>query len=159
MATYTATTAGSTYPVAGHGLAGNKKVKTGTITLSANLAPNDTVQLVRVPAGAVIVGGKLFGQKLESTTSGATLDIDIGWEANGTDAADSDGLGNLGVLSAAAVAGYKPEAGYLYQFGGVLLTTGPQALAAETVIQLTCVASAASFSTGTINLAVEYYVP
>jgi hypothetical protein len=83
----------------------------------------------------------------------------VGWAANGVDVADPDGFGNLGVQGTDTVAGIKPEAGYNYQFGGVLITDGPKTFAAETVIQVTTVATAATFAAGTLSVVVYYLNP
>ena len=57
------------------------------------------------------------------------------------------------------VAGIKPEAGYNFAFGGVLITDGPKPFAAETVITVTVVAAAATFAAGTLSVVVNYVVP
>lgn len=161
MTTWTATVAGSTKPVNGMGLAGTKKTKTGSVTFtSAGPAAADTIEFVRVPKGAIVTGGRFYGGTLEVSTSGAALDIDIGWADNGTDTSDTDGFGNFGVLSTAAVTGYKPEtAVFHYPLGGVLFTAGPKTFAAETVIKGTVVASSSNLASGTLFLEVDYVVP
>ena len=110
MTTYTATNAAVGVAVPGHGFAKSAKRVTSTYSpAGASWVATDIVQMVRVPKGAIITGGRFFGTKMETTSSGAVLDIDVGWEANGTDVADPDGLGNFGVLITTAVAGVKPE--------------------------------------------------
>ena len=161
MTTFTATRASSSVPVAGHGFAGTRKTAYGQISVTTNPLAADVYELCRVPKGAIVIGGSFYGGAIEgATTAARTLDMDIGWAANGTDAGDSDGLGNLGSISPYAVTGYKPEAtGFRYPLGGVLFTTGPQAFAAETVIQATCVASATTFTSGIIGVVVDYLMP
>jgi hypothetical protein len=158
MAIRTADNASATRAVAGHGFAGNSKQATGVYSVTTTLLSTDTIRLCRVPKGAVVTGGYLFGSTMD-TVSSPGLDIDIGWEANGTDVADTDGFGNFGTLSGAAIAGAKPETGYNYPLGGVLLTTGPKAFAAETIITLTIVASAVTHTTGKIGAVLDYYLP
>jgi hypothetical protein len=157
MATFTATRAASTFPVTSH-RGGVLNVAWGSIEVAANPVAADVYELCRVPAGAVVVGGRILSDDLD-TNATETLDLDIGWLANGSDAADSDGFGNLGVQGTDTVAGAKPESGYNYALGGVLITEGPKAFVNETVIAVTTVATAATFAAGTLSAVVYYYVP
>jgi hypothetical protein len=159
MTTITATRAASTFPVykpSGAGAAGRAY---GSYSFAANPAATTIIELCRVPKGAVVTSGIVFGKSIESSTE--AFDADIGWASNGTESADPDGFGNFGVWAAAAVAGTKPETGVRMGFGGVLIGAagGPQAFSAETIIQLTVVASCAVFTTGTVHCVVDYVVP
>jgi hypothetical protein len=156
MATFTATRAASTVPVTAIG-GGVLQCAYGVIEVTANPVAADIYQMCRLPAGATVVGGRVWSDDLD-TNATETLDLDIGWAANGTDAADPDGFGNLGVLGTDTVAGVKPEAGYNFALGGVLTTDGPKTFAKETVIQVTTVATAATFAAGTLSVAVYYVV-
>lgn len=158
MATFTATRAASTFPAYQNVGAGALSVAYGTIEVTANPVAADIYEMCRVPAGAVVVGGRVYSDDLDTNVT-ETLDLDIGWLANGTDAADPDGFGNLGVMGTDTVAGVKAEAGYNYSLGGVLVTDGPKTLAAETVIAVTCVATAATFAAGTLSVVVYYVNP
>lgn len=159
MATQTATRAASTFPVAGGvGNAQSKKIAWGKLEISSNPPPGEILEFCRVPKGAVIVGGRVMGDKLDSSGSGsALLDIDIGTVDGST--VDTDALGNFGVWNPAAVAGVKPEIGHNFPLGGVLMADGPYTCNAETIIRGTVVASALAFATGTLTVQVEYYVP
>lgn len=159
MATLTATRAASTFPVAGGvGNAQSIKVAHGTYELTSNPAAATIIEMCRVPKGAVIVGGRVTGDKLDSSGSGsALLDIDIGLNDAGT--RDTDALGNFGVLNPAAVAGVKPEVGHNFPLGGLLMSSGPITTTGEAVVEATVVASALAFATGTLNVFVEYYCP
>lgn len=160
MTTYTATRAASTYPVKGMGLAGDVKIARGQYDFTANLLADDLIEFCRVPKGAVVLGGWYAITKVEVSTSGATFDMDIGWNNNGSDASDTDGFGNFGVPSFAAVTGYKPEATFaLYPLGGVLRTAGPKTFAAETIIRGHIVASSTNFDSGSAFVEVYYEVP
>jgi hypothetical protein len=130
----------------------------GTIEVAANPVAADVYEMCRLPRGAVVVGGYIYSDDLDTNVA-ETLDLDVGWLDNGTEAADPDGFGNLGVQGTDTVAGIKPEAGYQYPFGGKLITDGPQSFSAETVIAVTCVATAATFAAGTLSVGVNYYVP
>lgn len=158
MTTFTATRAAATFPVAGMGGAGNLKAAYGVIEVAVNPVASDVYEMCRIPKGAIVVGGVIRSDDLD-TNATETLDLDIGWAANGVDAADPDGFGNLGVMGTDTVAGVKPEAGYNYGFGGVLITDGPKAFAAETVITVNTVATAATFAAGTLSVVVYYIVP
>lgn len=129
----------------------------GQISITANPVASDIYELVRIPAGATVVGGYLYVDDLDTNVS-PTLDMDLGWAANGAEAADADGFGNNGVLSGDAVTGVKPETGSWRPLGGVLLATGPVTFTRETIIQLTCVATAATFAAGKAWVVVDYVV-
>lgn len=158
MATFTAARAASTFPVAKPYVGGVLCVAHGTLEVTANPANGDVYQMCRVPAGAVVTGGWILSDDLD-TNATETLDIDVGWADNGVDVADPDGFGNLGVMGTDTVAGFKPEAGYQYPFGGVLITDGPKTFAAETIIQVTANAAAATFAAGTLSVVVYYTNP
>lgn len=160
MATLTATRAASTFPVYG-GTHGNLRVAYGTYEIAANPTAADIVQMVRLPAGAVVVGGWVFGDDLDTGTE--ALDFDIGWAANGGsgtyDSADPDGFGNLGVVDGDTVSQLKPVAGIYYPLQGVLFADGPVTFTKETTIQLVFNVAAATGGTGTISITVLYVVP
>lgn len=158
MATFTATRAASTFPAFQNVGAGALSCAYGTIEVAANPVAADIYEMCRIPAGAVVVGGRILSDDLD-TNATETLDLDVGWLANGTEAADPDGFGNLGVMTTDTVAGVKPEGGYNFSFGGKLITDGPQTFSAETVIAVTCVATAATFAAGTLSVVVYYVNP
>jgi hypothetical protein len=120
MATLTAARASANFPVAGHGFGGNLKIAWGTYTLAANPTAADIIRFCRLPAYATVVGGLFYGADIDTGTE--TLDIDIGWEANGDEVADPDGFGNFGVLSGDVITELIPVAGIWRPLQGVLLT-------------------------------------
>ncbi|MFZ5667956.1 MAG: hypothetical protein ACOY4K_00530 [Pseudomonadota bacterium] len=159
--TLTATRAASTFPVPGPaGFAGLVRCAYGTYTIAANVEDGDIFEMCRLPAGATIVGGWFYGADLDTGTE--TLDMDIGWAANGGsgtyDAADPDGLGNLGVLTgdAFAAGNVSPVTGLQYPLSGVLAAGTLPSFTAETVIQIEANAAAATGGTGAIALCVFY---
>lgn len=156
MATFKATRGKDGAPVAGVGEAMDVKVATGTIEITANPVAADIYQMCKVPANAVVFMGWIYGDDLD--TGVETLDMDIGWAANGTEALDADGFGNLGLWSGDASVDVKPEVSIMYQFGGVLRTTGPQKFSKETIIQATCNVTAATGGTGTLTVVVLYFI-
>lgn len=154
MATLTAARAAANFPVAGHGFGGSLKIAWGTYTLAANPSAADIIRFCRVPAYATVVGGVFYGADIDTGTE--TLDIDIGWEDNGTDVADPDGFGNFGVLSGDVITELLPLAGIWRPLQGVLLTAGPKTFAAETIISGTVNAAANAGGTGVLSLNVYY---
>ena len=156
MATLTAKRALTTFPVSGNGLANSLYVATGTYEFAANPTAADIVQMCKLPKDAVVVMGWLYGDDIDTGTE--ALDIDVGWASNGTDAADPDGFGNLGVLTGDATTDVKPEVSIWYPLGGVLRSAGPKKFAAETMVQLVVNAAANAGGTGTITLVVLYTI-
>tara|TARA_R110000765_G_scaffold385044_2_gene476793 strand:+ start:6063 stop:6542 length:480 start_codon:yes stop_codon:yes gene_type:complete len=155
--TLTATRAAATFPVfQSHG-AGLLCAAYGTYEIAANVEDGDIFEMCKVPKGAVVVGGYMYGDDLDTGTE--ALDLDVGWADNGTDAADPDGLGNFGVVSGDAVAGIKPEVSIFLPLGGVLRSAGPKTFADDTTIQIEANAAANSGGTGTITVVVHYVVP
>jgi hypothetical protein len=126
----------------------------GKYTYSTNLAAADVIRFLTLPARSTVIGGYLQGSDLDTGTE--ELDIDIGWLANGVEAADPDGFGNMGVLTGDAITELKPEAGIYRPLGGVLFTLGPQFFTAETKIVGTVIADAATLTAGQLTLVVHY---
>ena len=151
--TLTADRAKAYTPVVGIGEAGTVKVAYGVYEIAANVEDGDIFEMCRIPAGAVVVDGFVRADDLDTGT--VTLDMDVGWAANGYEAADPDGFGNLGVWTGDAVAGIKPEAQIYFPLNGSL-KNGPVTFTAETVIQVEANAAAATGGTGTLSVGVYY---
>ncbi|MCK5602761.1 hypothetical protein KAR91_12850 [Candidatus Pacearchaeota archaeon] len=158
MATLTAARAASDQPVFKAGGAGILCQAYGVYTIAANPTAADILQGCRIPAGAVVTGGRIYAPDLD-TNATETLDFDVGWNDNGTDTADPDGFGNFGVVTGDVVAGYKPVAGIMIQFQGVLLTAGPVTFSAETIIQVVFNVAAATGGTGVMTIVADYLNP
>lgn len=154
MATFTAARSSVDFPVFEASGAGILCRAFGSITVAANPVAADIYEMCRLPKGAIVTGGWFRVADIDTGTE--TLDMNVGWAANGTEVADPDGLGNFGVLTGDAVTGYKPEVGTLLPLGGVLLTAGTQTFSAETLIQVTTVATANSFTAGVMSVLVDY---
>lgn len=158
--TLTATRAAATFPVYKPSGAGALAFAYGTYEIAANVEDGDIFEMCKVPAGAVVVDGFIRADDLDTGTE--TLDMDIGWAANGGsgtyDSADPDGFGNLGVWTGDAVTDVKPETQIWYPFNG-LLKDGPVTFTNETTIQLEANAAAATGGTGTVYVGVYYLVP
>ena len=154
--TLTATKGKLSAPQPGTGPAGNLKVQYETYSIAANVEAGDVFAMVWVPA-CTVLDGRIVADQLD-THNTPTLDMNVGWAANGVDAADPDGFGNFGVWDDAAVTGYKPEVGHRLPFGGTLLANGPKTFTVPTQILVTDVAAAATFAAGQMTLIVEYVV-
>lgn len=160
MATTTAARAASTFPVRNYTGGGILQVAYGTYALAANPTAADIIQMCRVPAGAAVLGGWLRGQDID--TGSGTLDIDVGWAANGGagtyDAVSATGLVNSGALNGTAVTNYLPEGGFLIPFQGTLASAGVITFTAETIIQITVNTAANAFTAGQLTVVVFFSV-
>lgn len=153
--TLTSDQAADTYPVFKPTGSGLCAVSRGTYTPTANVEDGDIFEMSKVPS-CLVVFGWLYAADLDTGTE--ALDQDIGWAGNGTDAADPDGLGNLGTWTGDAVTGIKPETGNSYPFGGKLITDGSVSLSAETTIQIEANTAAGTFSSGHMTTLTFYTV-
>ena len=115
-------------------------------TITTALAQDDVVKMLRLPAGATIVDGRLKATDIDTGTE--ALDIDIGWAANGVDSADEDGYGNLGV--------WTGDTNNDFAFQNDLWTNGPRTFTVATDIQLDVNAAANAGGTGKIWMIIDY---
>jgi hypothetical protein len=149
----------SGFPVYGQGTAGSIKVCYGTYEVAANVEDGDIFVMCKVPGGATIVGGMIFADDLD-TNATETLDMDIGWAANGGsgtyDSADPDGLGNLGVWTGDTVADHAVEVGNVFHLTGNMADGDLPTFTKTTKIQIEANAAAATFAAGAVS-AVVYY--
>lgn len=152
MATVTATRAASTFPAYTGLGAGNLCASYGHYDFAAEPAAADVLEICRIPKGAVILGGFIRMHDMD-TNATETLDFDVGTSA------DTDMLGNFGVNTGDAVAGYLPEGGILLPLHGKLAEDGPITVTAETVIQVTFVDDPATFGQGNVTVVVHYVTP
>jgi hypothetical protein len=127
----------------------------GIVEIAVNPVAADVYRFCKVPRGAIVFQGWLFGDDLDTGTE--TLDIDIGWEANGVESADTDGFGNMGIISGDVVTEINPVASIWRPLTGTLNTAGPASFSAETWISGTTVTTAAATGTGTLTVAVLFY--
>jgi hypothetical protein len=154
--TLIATRAKAGFPVAGGGLAGALYVATGTYEIAAAVEAGDIFEMCKVPAGAVVVDGLVYGDDIDTGTE--ALDFDIGWKATALEATDTDGFGNLGTITGDATTDVKPEASIWYPFGGVLRTAGPKKFTAEATIQIYVNTASNAGHVGTITVVVYYFM-
>jgi hypothetical protein len=156
MATTTNARAASTFP-AHTGGAGRKLVAWGFQAWAAEQAAADIWVACKVPAGAIVIGGHLLCSDMDTDAS-ETIDIDVGYAANGAVAADPDAFGNFGVQTGDASV-HLPVAGVYLPFAGVLTTTGPVTFTRDTDIIVTFTDDAATFTAGATLLVVDYICP
>ena len=158
MATLTATRAAAGFPAFKNSSgAGALSVAYGSYDVATNPTIADVLEICRLPAGAVVLGGWLRMEDLD-TNAAETIDVDVGFLTNGVEATDADAFGNFGVRTGDAVTDYLPEGGVLLPLHGTL-KDGPVALTKETVVTVTFVAAAATFAAGTITVQVWYVNP
>lgn len=156
MATVVADRGAATFPKASTVGGGVVHFARGTYTFTANPTAADIIHFCRVPPRATVFGGFIQGADIDTGTD--ALDIDIGWAANGVEAADPDGFGNMGVLNGAAITNLKPETGIYRPLGGVLFSTGAQFFTNETIITGTVIAAANAGGTGILHVCVFYHM-
>lgn len=152
--TLTSTHGSSTFPVYGSGMAGTVKVAYGTYDIAAVVEAGDIFEMCRIPAGATVIGGWFTGDDIDTGTE--TLELDVGWAANGVESLDADGFGDLGVITGDAITDLKAAASIYYPLQKTIFTDGPKSFSAETVIQITAVAASHGGHTGTISLVILY---
>lgn len=155
IGTVTATRAAAGFPVAAGGTAGDLKVAWGTYDIGAAVADNDIIKMCKLPRGATVVWGVVYGEDIDTGTE--ALDFDIGWAANGDEAASVAGFGNNGVVTGDASV-HLPIAGIGVLFSGVLLSDGPKTFNAETTLQVEFNAAANAGGTGRLTMVVFYTV-
>jgi len=155
--TFIATRAAATFPVAQSHIAGTLCQAWGTIAVGANPTDGDIYQMCRVPAGATITGGYIYTEDLDAHAT-ETLDMMVGWAANGDEVADPNGLLLAKVFVGDIDIHLDVASNYMF-LGGVLLSAGPKTVNAETILQVECNVTAATFAAGQMSLYVNYLSP
>jgi len=128
----------------------------GTYAVAANVEDGDIFEMCKVPAGATIIGGYIQCEDMD--TGAEALDLMVGWAANGTDAADPNGL-LLAHVFTGDISVHLDVASSKVEFGGVLTGAGPKTLAAETTIQVEANTAATTFAAGQMTVVVYYTTP
>ena len=153
----------ASFPVAQSHTGGAVHVAYGSYEVTIKSVAADTYELCKVPAGAVILGGKFYCDDLDTGTE--TMDMDVGWKANGGsgdfDSVDSDGLANMGTLTGdVAAPNLATAVGLIYNFGGPHFGNGDfPTFTKETTIQVTCVTEQATLTAGAMSVYVLYTTP
>jgi hypothetical protein len=151
--TLTGSRAANTFPVFKALGAGLMCVAYGTYEIGAAVEAGDVFEMCKLPPGATVVGGWFLGDDID-TGATETLDMDLGWAANGAEAADPDGLGNFGTLTgdAFAAGSVSIAAGLAYP----ILPTNLPSFTKETTVQLEVNTASAGGHTGTVTVIVYY---
>lgn len=139
MATLYATQAKKRSPAQGHGYSAAVYCAYGTYTVTAALALNDVIEMVRIPAGARIIGCMLEATDLDTGGSPAIV-LDVGDGSDTDRLIDGATIGQAGGVTTTMVA-----TGTLYQY-----------TSEDTIDVLVQVAPATGATSGTIELAVWY---
>jgi hypothetical protein len=139
------------------GGAGNQLVAWGSQAWAAEQAAADIWVACKVPAGATVIAGHILCTDMD-THDTETIDIDVGYAANGDVIADPDAFGNFGVQTGDATL-HLPVAGIWLPFAGVLATAGPITFNRDTNIIVTFTDDAATFTAGRTTLVVHYVCP
>jgi hypothetical protein len=159
--TLTGLHAAAGYNTYGKGQAGDIKMSYGSYDVAVVTEDGDIFKICKVPAGATIIGGYFRGDRID-TNATETIDLDIGWAANGAsgtyDGVDTDGLGNLGVLTGDAftAGNISNVVAYCYPFSGLLVTGVFPKFTAETTITIYANDASATFAAGTLSIVVFY---
>lgn len=154
----------------GVGWAQDRKVAWGTyeITDSGPMALNSIIYMVKLPKGALITGGRVYGDPIDSSGSSSALaSIHVGLSVGFT-AADGTVYGATTATAcltsslalgptAVAVTGYKDTNRLNFPFGGLVVTDGPLLLSDDGFAYVTFTASALALTSGALNIEVEYY--
>lgn len=152
------------------GFHGNLKVAYGVYTYGAAPSANDLANLFKLPKNALVIDGFLMTDDIDTGTE--TLEIDVGWTANGGAQTDgiktndgtswtnagyqavSAGFVDSGVLTGDAVTDLSPVGQNRRPFQ---LKTGPKFFSEETQVQAKITAAANAGGTGTVYV-VAYYI-
>ena len=144
----------------------------GTTPVTTGPLDGDIYRLVKLPKGAVVVGGHLYASRFASGSSAAstTCKLNIGFSGAFKELVDGVSYGAttasqaLGVqvpvdFSEASIGSIKGESGLNFTLGGLLYSLGPLKLSEEQWVQVKFCGSGTSFvSASAITLRVDYYM-
>lgn len=129
--------------------AGERAVVQSLVECSVALILADTLNMIKVPAGVSIIGGRILGDAtLETGAGSSTLRLDVGTPAS--TALFLDGC----IVSGAELKDVKGP-GILVPLSGVLVD-GPYAITTDTDIIITVAAAPNATGTGTLTLQLDY---
>lgn len=178
MATYVSTQAGAPRSANAVGFAGQKQVAVGsfpdvsaaagTATVTTGPISGDIYRMCKLPKGAVVVGGRVFGSRMSSGTSygSSSLSFNAGFSGTvktlgGTSIGLTTVSNALGAINPTyvEVSGITNDSGLDHRLGGLLYSLGPLVLSEDQFVQLKVTGTAVSFvSAGALSLEVEYYM-
>lgn len=148
--TLTGTRASRTFPIAAAMGAGVLQVAWGKYAVSVTIEVGDIWELCRLPA-CTVIGGAFYAGDLDTGTE--TVEIDLGYAANGVDSADSDAFVNSGVLTGDVITDLIPAG---LNFRPFQMSAGPIVLNAPTIVQAQAIAVMATPAVATIYAYVLY---
>lgn len=151
---------------AGHGLQANVKAWFGKYTYSSAPSANDLANMFKLPKNCLTLWGFVATDDIDTGTE--TLDIDIGFTANGggsatvttsdgttwtnaASSADAVGFVNGGVFTGDAITDIAPAGTNWRPF---MHATGPKFFSEETVVQAKITAAANAGGTGTVYVCI-----
>lgn len=149
---FTGSRSAANFPVFA-GTYGNVRVAYGSCAVSEAVEVGDTWRLCKLPKGAIPLSGYFACDDIDTGTE--TLDIDLGIEANGVDAADPDFFVNAGVLSGDAITDFALTG--VSNYRQIAFKTFTE-LGAETQVTATANAVAAGGGTGTVSCVIYYAI-
>lgn len=146
----------------------NVSAAAGTATVTTGPISGDIYRMVKLPKGAVVTGGRVFGSRMSSGTSygSSSLSFNCGFSGAvkslaGTSYGATTTSNALGAINPhyAAVSGIITDSGLDHNLGGLLYTVGPLVCTEDQFVQLTVTGTAVSFvSAGCLSLEVDYYI-
>lgn len=149
--TLTGTRAADGFPAYLPSGSGELAVAYGSYAVTAAVEDGDIWELCKLPANSTIIGG--FFLTTDGDTGAESLDIDLGWAANGAEEADPDGLVNAGVLTGDAITDLQVAGWNRRPF---TVIPGATTFTAETTIQAEANAAAATHQNFTLSCVVYY---
>lgn len=156
MAVVTANRAMATFPVGGHGFAGNKKVAWGQVDLGATPIAG-VYNMCRLPKGALVTGGNVNSNVIQTTTASVqTMTMAVGT----TLSSEGAFFATAGV-SASSIPTLVAAGAVRVPLGGVLLANAPYEVTGEDIVTVT-LSTAAGYTTtlsGKVWVEVEYLLP
>jgi hypothetical protein len=170
MATITTTQASPSKQANSSGWSGQIQKAVGVSEVSAIAVLGDKIELCKLPKGAVITGGWLKGDKLDSNGSGSALasvniGVDCAVKAFSDRTSVSAASTSIALLStwsigpdAGAITGYQAAGVRNVPLGGLLSTMGPLETQDECKVYLTWSSSILALTTGTLIVEVDYFM-
>jgi hypothetical protein len=143
MATFIAAAAAASAPVAASRIAGQPVTVYSEYAIGAALALNDLIRMVKMPAGARVLGVTLGADDLDTGGSPA-ITLDVGDDADPDRYVAASTIGQTGAAPTGAI--LKAGFGYVYSED-------------DTIDILVKAAPATGATTGTLRLAATYVTP
>lgn len=145
----------------------------GTTPVTSGPLDGDVYRMIRLPKGAVVIGGHVYASRFASGTSAAstTCKLNIGFSGAFKDLVDGTSYGATTASQAlgaqvpvdfaeASIGSIKGESGLNFALGGLLYSLGPLKITEEGVwAQIKFCGSGTSFISGsTISMGIDYYM-